>query len=138
MHNMKYRVNGGQVSKRKTRKDENIEKNTEELKQNRITAHEFLRNLTSKASGDKEPMEPIEITAGDESAEESFDSGPTNDPIIDDSCIVCYTNRPNVLLLPCQHLKFCVECIDKMESTTAQLKCPYCMSITTNKFVAFI
>jgi len=44
------------------------------------------------------------------------------------TCVVCLTNRANVLLMPCRHLKCCLECVRLMtkSQTPPLFQCPLC------------
>lgn len=45
-------------------------------------------------------------------------------PILDnihfDDCIICFENKANIIVIPCNHHHFCFECIDKL------YQCPLC------------
>ena len=42
---------------------------------------------------------------------------------IEDTCIVCIDNKPNILYCNCGHLVACEECFDKLDNKTNCLKC---------------
>lgn len=43
------------------------------------------------------------------------------------TCIICYSNPTNCLLLPCKHFMICSDCSNVVD------KCPYCVSEITDK-----
>lgn len=135
VHDMRFVVNGGQRATRKSKKDQNIEKNTAELKINMITPMKFLQRLTGD-DDDNEQLVPNENSPYSSSDEDEDH----NEEIADDqACIVCYANRRTTLLLPCRHLKCCSECIEKMKAANnGRLKCPYCNTVVTQTIEAFI
>ena len=40
--------------------------------------------------------------------------------VLDKSCLVCYNNPCNLVILPCKHLIICAECFQQMD------RCPLC------------
>ena len=44
----------------------------------------------------------------------------------EDMCVVCLTNKPNVILKPCQHVNMCNECTAAIHSQSHVAKCPNC------------
>jgi hypothetical protein len=43
-----------------------------------------------------------------------------------EQCIICTENRSLVILLPCTHTGFCVQCTVKFTNATTTMKCPLC------------
>ena len=41
----------------------------------------------------------------------------------EDNCVVCMTNKPNILFCNCGHLCICEECFDRLDNKTNCLKC---------------
>lgn len=72
---------------------------------------ENVRNLTDDV------MNPID----DEKTGDSSDE----DEILD-KCAICLDSTARVVLLPCGHLVFCVDCQAKFEAQNAQKSCPTC------------
>lgn len=49
-----------------------------------------------------------------------------NDEMI---CIICFTNKRNIVLLPCGHITTCAMCTNRIKS----FKCPICRKFVTQK-----
>ena len=47
-----------------------------------------------------------------------------NDSIDKDDCIVCYSKKKEVVLIPCGHICLCFECSKEIQSKKPT--CPYC------------
>lgn len=48
------------------------------------------------------------------------------------SCVVCTERLPAVMLWPCRHVAFCIECSRSVrDRTSAQIKCPLCRAQVT-------
>lgn len=145
IHDLKFLVNGGQPTLRKSKTDVNIEINTESLKRNAITPMKFLQNLVSN-DDDTEAMiqdDRRDDASNDENDNESEDECEENNPnsnnTDDANCVVCYSQRSNVLFLPCRHLKCCIQCVNTIENDHSSIfKCPYCSSPVADKVVAYI
>ena len=49
-----------------------------------------------------------------------------------DECVVCYCEKPNVILLPCGHQCTCLECFELISKD--KNKCPLCRKSILNKY----
>lgn len=139
-HDMKYLIDGKEPTVRKTNKDLRIETNTDKLKKNIITPTQFLQILTANKEEDEEVMVSVadDGTDGEADEEDTTAINTINTPE-EIECIVCYTRRPNVLFLPCRHLKCCLECVNVIEADiSTTFACPYCRTPVTDKHTAFI
>ncbi len=38
-------------------------------------------------------------------------------------CVICMTNKPQCVLMPCMHCGFCIDCVNHLQKTK---KCPLC------------
>lgn len=66
-------------------------------------------------------------------------SGTTLTHTEDVLCVVCSDKRPNILFLPCRHMKCCEECSSKLAAEEEEpFSCPYCVQIVENTIVAFV
>ena len=52
------------------------------------------------------------------------------------SCAICFSRRRDCLLLPCMHLNFCEQCINKYEQGGSH-DCPLCRRVVEEKRVLF-
>lgn len=62
-----------------------------------------------------------------------------------ETCVICLVNIKCIMLEPCNHLKFCRDCIDqlmlpKVDSNGANIvpKCPLCRTVITGSRVVFM
>jgi hypothetical protein len=53
-------------------------------------------------------------------------------------CVICLTNKKNILLLPCKHLCLCSECANNQEPSQRIAECPLCRKIITDKVSVFV
>lgn len=136
---------GGALGKvKKPRKSidraDKIEAAAKELQSGKITASIFLNRLVfpkNRIYTEMEPDEDIfeEITFLEEEDSEVDDTTETN--IIPTAsaqqflCAVCFVLQPNIVLMPCKHLKLCNECLLKLQAESIangmpKCKCPVC------------
>ena len=46
------------------------------------------------------------------------------------NCRVCYSNKIDIILFPCNHLIMCKNCLDSLSDIeTAELLCPFCQCL---------
>nr|XP_036219598.1 probable E3 ubiquitin-protein ligase LUL4 [Bactrocera oleae] len=104
-----------------------------------ITATSFLDRMVfsrNKIVTDMEPferhkvkgLEYMEVESEVEEESNATEEGGANPPLI---CIICLENKPNILLLPCKHLKLCSDSTSKIEAESVannfnKFKCPFC------------
>lgn len=115
-----------------------------------ITPITFLNRMVYPNNAictDLEPYEDIfEEDFGSQSEpeeqeiEEAHGSTPNDDTT---KCIVCNDLTANTLLLPCKHLKFCNDCVLKIEARslskgTNTYLCPYCRATVEDSMQVFV
>lgn len=142
-------------SKRKRQfidKAEKIEKATKELQTGSITAIAFINRMVFPKNGTVTEMEPDEDIFEDNMymQEEDDEEG---DNINESSvvrtansnllCVVCLELRPNMLMMPCKHLKVCNICIIKLQADSIQkgvdkFKCPVCRQDVDDTLQVFL
>ncbi|KNC25748.1 hypothetical protein FF38_10361 [Lucilia cuprina] len=131
---------GGSVAKRKrkssTEKNNKIKKATLLLQQGNITAATFLSRMVYIKNGVSTNMVPEENIFKEESSDddlsEDFVDQPSNN--YENECVVCKDKIPNIVLLPCKHLKICDECnlklqADAISNGLQNYNCPLCRKI---------
>lgn len=129
---------GGALGKPKRKTKENvmranlIAKAETDLLNGLITATSFLDRMVFSRNKIVTDMEPFEDIFEDlkymEEESNATEEGAANPPLI---CIICLENKPNILLLPCKHLKLCSDCTSKIEAQSVannfnKFKCPFC------------
>lgn len=140
VHDMLYLVNGGIPNVRKTTKSENIVICTKQLKIGQITPDEFLNKLTSKVNNTIHSMSNFPENENADSCESDSSYEEPAIPTSANLCVICYTNQPRVLFIPCLHLKTCAECTKKLEPLEGSNnpRCPYCNLPSTQHHFAYV
>lgn len=62
-------------------------------------------------------------------------------PNSNETCVICLVNIKCIMLEPCNHLKFCRDCIDRvMNPTDASVapRCPVCRTVITGSRVVYM
>lgn len=132
----------------KNKKGEVIRKATRDLHNNKITVIEFLNNVTCAENETVTGMAQYIIPQGytsdsDSESDSEVESTETEIPAISepqlcDSCIICIDRKPNVVFLPCRHLKCCQECSSVLAAQNEnQLLCPYCKASVADTIVVY-
>lgn len=152
----------GTSKKKKTvyeQKSSYIEEASHKLLEGKITPKEFMQRMVfgkSKICVDLEPDEDIFETNGhnsdneddNDSEDENDDGDDTVDPNTPSHyfhetdtamCIVCLVSKPNILLLPCRHLKICLNCCNELKANAGEnfFKCPLCRAIVVENLTVF-
>lgn len=58
-------------------------------------------------------------------------------------CVVCTVQEPNILLLPCKHMKICSECVLKLQANAIakeheKFECPVCRQAVIDTIQVFL
>lgn len=134
----------------KNKKDDIIRNATQDLDNNKITIIEFLNNVTCAENETVTGMAHYVTPQGYFSDSES-DSGSDSEteptevevpaiiqPQLVDLCIICIDRKPNVVFLPCRHLKCCDECSSLLAAQNEnQLLCPYCKGPVADTIIVY-
>lgn len=124
---------------------------SEELRAGRITASTFINRMVFPKNETVTEMEPDDDLFEDISYLEEEDEE-ESDPNDDASkapakalllCVVCLVREPNILLLPCKHLKICSECLLKLQADSLandeeHYKCPVCRDLVNDTMQVFL
>lgn len=140
---------GGTATKiRKSQKDEIIRNAEHDLLIEKISVIEFLNRVTHKPNKIAIDMSHFETINTDCDDADDFDIDSTNIHNLSieqrnsneaNSCIICCNAVPNVLFLPCRHLKCCDACASEMAVRASErYKCPLCKRIVEDTVVAFV
>lgn len=122
-----------------------------QLRAGRITASTFINRLVFPKNETVTEMEPDDDIFEDISYLEEEDEE-ESDPNDDASkapakalllCVVCLVREPNILLLPCKHLKICSECLLKLQADSLandeeHYKCPVCRDLVNDTMQVFL
>lgn len=139
-----------------SRRSQLIKKEHESLLNGSIDLQQFFKRLTFKDNtGCIDNLNNYDI--GDEHEipsdnDEFYDGRTVNVPILEvqpqestETCSICLMSPKNTILHPCNHLKFCKECIDILLSPQVDEygvdiipKCPICRAIITGHTLAFL
>lgn len=84
----------------------------------------------------QEDIELLHLYSEDEEMIESDEGEPSQMTQADPKefqklCMICTENSPDVLFLPCQHMKCCNVCIEKIKMRQPEIKCPECDTIVS-------
>jgi hypothetical protein len=57
------------------------------------------------------------------------------------TCIICFERKRKVILLPCEHMKLCVECsisiLNELDDDVKEMECSECRSNVNDLYVAY-
>lgn len=145
---------GGALGKTKKRrkfieKAELIEKANEELRSGSITATAFINRLVFPKNKIVYEMEPDEDLfeehsyLEDEDEEDDTVSEPPTLPRSQILCVVCLEVEPNILLIPCKHIKTCNSCVLKLQAASIAngletFNCPVCRAEVNDTMGVFL
>lgn len=132
----------GGTKKRKTSRDKDakILNAIDDLEKGKITIHAYINRLVFPKNYICTEMEPNEdifeeppaYDSEDESSEDGDAAFNTSSNISTALCVICHDVPPNILVLPCKHLKMCNACWMLLqaralaENDASTKKCPYC------------
>lgn len=130
---MKYLVKGGLPVKSQNKRNDAISRCSHALFNGGMTAEEFLETITFKPNEAILPMASYPTIMAAVEVDEEVYTGPNSETAYENEgcneCIICYTRRPNSLLVPCHHLKTCHICTEKIEAgSVGKFACPYCQT----------
>lgn len=147
---------GGALGKTKRKrkfieKSELIEKANEELRSGSITAMAFINRMVFPKNKIVTEMEPDEdlfedhsyLEEEDEGDEEEIVTEPPEMPRSQILCVICYEVEPNMLLIPCKHLKTCNACVLKLQAESIakgldKFNCPICRQEVNDTMQVFL
>lgn len=140
---------GGSLAKKK-RKD-SVEKNnkireaTLLLDEGKITVATFLSRMVYEKNEICVDVVPklniFEEESSEDEMPEELEEQPTRNN--DTECIICQAKTPNIVLLPCKHLKICDDCILKLQADSISKGlqnycCPYCRQIVEDTMQVYV
>lgn len=140
---------GGSLSKKKRKssavRDNKIEDSTKLLEKGMITVETFLSRMVYDRNGicvNMVPKKDIFQEVREDSSSEEEDVVVEETQEEGNLCVVCMTEAPNTVLLPCRHLKTCDECVLKLQAKAIAeenniLKCPCCRGIVEDTMRIF-
>lgn len=147
---------GGALGKNKRKrkfieKAELIEKANEELRSGSITATAFINRMIFPKNEIVTEMEPDEDLFEDQvyleqAEEEEEDVAPVESqgvPCSQILCVICYEVEPNILTIPCKHLKTCNACVLKLQAEAIakgldKFRCPFCREEVNDTMQVFL
>ncbi|XP_065365518.1 uncharacterized protein LOC135958543 [Calliphora vicina] len=140
----------GKIKRRKTNIDRStkIKKAVDELKKGVITASTFLNRMVFPQNQTCTEMEPEEdmfediIYLEEEIDEDDMETSKEASKHEIKFCVVCITEDPNILCLPCKHLKICNGCALKLQaqaiSDNEEFNCPVCRQPVAETMQVFL
>lgn len=126
---------------------------SELLERGSITAMAFLNRMVYPKNNICTDMEPIDDIfqeypdcVNDEEKISSDEEWPAIETVAqrdNNMCVVCFNNRPNIVLLPCKHLQICSECNLKLQAKGLAAKtnayiCPVCRQEVEDTIQVFL
>lgn len=113
-----------------------IEKLTSKLTKKKITLSEFLPQII-QIFNKSDLLQSSEVISSDEEGDDFLNDDYLSEDI--SLCIICFNNKRDILLQPCNHLKICKDCYGKMaENCRSSILCPYCRTIVQNSVQVFL
>lgn len=142
----------GSQKKRKTSRDINtkIIDAIYDLEKGKITIDSYLRRLVfpnNYTCTETKPVDDIlQESSADDSEDESSEDGEEINEHQNDStllCIICHDAAPNILVLPCRHIKICSACYMILQARALanndpSTKCPYCRQSISDSMQVFL
>lgn len=86
-----------------------------------------VENIFEDTTGSEDNLEDVD-------AVDEYESPSTSDR----ECVVCKDNMPNIVLMPCKHLKICDICHLKFKKNSGPYICPYCREIMQDSIQVFV
>lgn len=130
---------------------EKIENAWKQLREGNITASAFLDKMVYKQNSicvQQEPEDDLFADINyleDEEGDEEYDSGEVNASQESERnlCVVCTEVEPNIVLLPCKHLKVCATCNLKLQADCiskglSKYACPICRQEVDDSMQVFV
>lgn len=140
---------GGSLAKKKRKssveKSNKIKDASLLLQQGKITVATFLSRMVYEKNDICVNMVPDLNIFKDESRDDdlSEDLDETASYNNENECVVCRDKIPNIVFLPCKHLKICDECNLKLQADAVSkgmqnYNCPYCRKIVEDSMQIYI
>lgn len=131
---------GGSLAKKRRRtsveKSKKIKEASLLLQQGKITVATFLSRMVYEKNGICVNMVEEENIFKEESSDEDLFEDISEPPSYNEEnvCVVCQDKSPNIVLIPCKHLKICDECNLKLQADAISkgmpnYNCPYCRKV---------
>lgn len=143
----------GTVKKRKRSRDNNLKilNAIDDLENGKITIYSYINRLVfpnNHICSELEPIddifeEPPAYDSPDESSEDDEGTICENVNNFSTLCVICHNVPPNILVMPCRHLKMCSECYLLLKAqcrsnNETSTKCPYCREIICDTIQVFV
>ena len=97
-----------------------------------LTVHERAEQHMGRPLTDYEREQLEDLEGGSDSdydSDEDETPKPVKSPFVSDTCCICLTEKPEIVLVPCLHKSVCLKCEEKGKLTT----CPTCRRKITKK-----
>lgn len=123
---------------RKKMRDRNhlIETSINDLENNRINLRSFLNIMTNDNNHLMTDREESFMSYSDDSDDDKEDEDSHSDILCSTLCIICFDQPRNIILNPCNHVKICCDCFEKIADTyrknNSTVLCPVCRQIVQN------
>ena len=85
-------------------------------------------SLDALSEYEREQMEDL-YDEGDDDEDNQISSQPVELPFVTDTCSICLTEKPDIIIFPCLHQSICFQCEEKGKLT----KCPTCREVIKKK-----
>lgn len=126
-------------------RDEAIEEATNLLVSDEISIDQFLERLMNEHFCQPNQLETVEESDDDGQDEIELEVDQEDSNVQSETaalevntCLFCFSDKPNTLFLPCRHLKSCEKCyLDFKKKTQPPHRCPMCREIIKNTIVVF-
>ena len=89
----------------------------------------LFASLDALSQYEQEQLEDDYDDDDDEGYQENQGSQPVETPFVTDTCSICLTEKPNIIIIPCLHQSVCFQCEDRGKLT----KCPTCRETIIKK-----
>ena len=90
----------------------------------------LFSSLDALTEYEREQIEDHYENDDDEGYQENqASSQPVETPFVTDTCSICLTEKPNIIIIPCLHQSVCSQCEDRGKLT----KCPTCREMIIKK-----
>lgn len=152
---MRDAVDSGGSSTRKRKvneRDQLIKEAVAELRDDKLTVMQFLSRVTFERNKIVTDMAHFEVPIGYQSENEYSDEEEEQNNTEGDRktststelhslCVVCKVNQPDIVFLPCRHLKNCNTCYLTLERNLGEnekVQCPYCKERVEDTIAVFV
>lgn len=141
---------GGAMAQKRRKRDKfarcsKIENASVLLQEGKLTVSEFLSRMVFEGNGICVDMIPEENIFKDQSSDEQSEDEILELPLSNNEnvCVVCQDKSPNIVFIPCKHLKVCNECdaklmADALSTGQRRYNCPFCRQIVDESMQVFV